>query len=94
MLVRKSLVKLGIKIDFFLDDGTRIPCIIADSKRVTPNENSNEWGHNQGQNVLEFEVSRDYYNRYGNPGNANWFPEWGGKRVSSATNLGENVLGI
>ena len=86
--------KVGDKIDFFLDDGTRIPCIIADAKRVTPDENSNEWGHNQGKNVLEFEVSRDYYNKYGNPGNANWFPEWGGKRVSSATNLGENVLGI
>ena len=86
--------KVGDKIDFFLDDGTRIPCIIADAKRVTPNENSNEWGHNQGQNIIEFEVSRDYYNKYGNPGSANWFPEWGGKRVSSATNLGENVLGI
>ena len=86
--------KVGDKIDFFLDDGTRIPCIIADAKRVTPNENSNEWGHNQGQNVIEFEVSRDYYERYGNPGSANWFPEWAGKRVASATNLGENVLGI
>lgn len=86
--------KVGDKIDFFLDDGTRIPCIIADAKRVTPNENSNEWGHNQGQNVIEFEVSRAYYNKYGNPGSANWFPEWAGKRVSSATNLGENVLGI
>lgn len=86
--------KVGDKVDFFLDDGTRIPCIIADAKRVTAAENSNEWGHSQGQNIIEFEVSRDYFNKYGNPGSSNWFPEWAGKRVASATNLGENVLGI
>lgn len=78
---------VGDKVDFFLDDGTKIPCIIADTKN--PNDaGCNEWGHGNGKNVIEFEVSKEYYNRYGNPGNNGWFSEWGGKRVASATNLG------
>ena len=85
--------KVGDKVDFFLEDGTKIPCIIADIKN--PNDpGCNEWGHENGQTIVEFEVSRAYYKQYGNPGNSNWFPEWAGKRVSSASNLGENVLGI
>lgn len=78
---------VGDKVDFFLEDGTKIPCIIADIKN--PNDAGfNQWGHNNGQNVIEFEVSRAYFRQYGNPGNSNWFPEWAGKRVASATNLG------
>lgn len=85
---------VGDKVDFFLDDGTKIPAIIADIK----NENdsgANEWGHNNGQNVIEFEVSHvAFYSTYGgsNPGTNGWHMEWAGKRVSSATNLGESVL--
>ncbi len=85
---------VGDKVDFFLDDGTKIPAIIADIK----NENdsgANEWGHNNGQNVIEFEVSHvAFYSTYGgsNPGTNGWHMEWSGKRVSSATNLGESVL--
>ena len=79
--------QVGDKVDFYLSDGTKIPCIIADIKN--PNDpGCNEWGHNNGQNVIEFEVARAYYNQYGNPGNNGWFSEWGGKRVTSATNLG------
>ena len=85
---------VGDKVDFFLDDGTKIPAIIADVKN--PNDDGyNEWGHNNGQNVLEFEVSHiAYYNTYhqSNPGHNGWHMEWANKRVSSATNLGENII--
>ena len=86
--------KVGDKVDFFLEDGTKIPCIIADIKN--PNDPGyNEWGHKNGQQIVEFEASRETFMKYGdNPGNNGWFPEWAGKRVSSASNLGENVLGI
>jgi len=78
---------VGDKVDFFLDDGTKIPTIIADIKNPS-DAGYNEWGHNNGQNILEFEVSRSMFKQHGNPGSGNWFPEWGGKRVSSAKNLG------
>lgn len=78
---------VGDMVDFFLEDGTKIQAIIADIKSSS-DAGYNEWGHNNGQNVLEFEVSRAYFKQYGNPGNSNWFPEWAGKRVASATNLG------
>ncbi len=79
--------KVGDKIDFFLEDGTRIPAIMFDTKN--PHDaNYNQWGHSDGGNVIEFEVLSSYYHRYGNPGSSEWFPQWAGKRVSSATNLG------
>lgn len=85
---------VGDKVDFFLEDGTKIPAIIADMKN--PNDAGyNKWGHNNGQNVLEFEVSHlAFYSTYkSNPGTNGWFEEeWGGKRVASATNLGENII--
>ena len=87
--------RVGDKVDFFLDDGTKIPCIIADIKNPG-DAGYNQWGHNNGQNVLEFEVSHvAFYNTYhqSNPGTNGWHMEWAGKRVSSATNLGENILG-
>ncbi|MBR3199271.1 MAG: hypothetical protein IKG27_04580 [Bacilli bacterium] len=80
--------KVGDKIDFFLEDGTRIPAIMFDTKN--PHDaHYNEWGHSDGGNVIEFEVLSSYYHRYGNPGSSEWFSQWGGKRVSSATNLTE-----
>lgn len=86
--------KVGDKIDFFLDDGTKIPTIMMDEKSqeyVAWDHNpANKWGHDNGANVLEFEVANSYYRKYGNPGNGynSWYKEWSGKRVSSATNLG------
>ena len=85
--------KVGDKIDFYLDDGTVIPSIIADIKS-SGDAGYNKWGHNNGQNVLEFEVSHlAFYSIYkSNPGTNGWYEEWGGKRVSGATNLGENII--
>ena len=90
----KKFGNVGDKVDFYLDDGTKIPAIIADIKNES-DSGANEWGHNNGQNVLEFEVSHlafySTYNRH-NPGTNGWHMEWAGKRVSSATNLGENII--
>ena len=89
----KKFGNVGDKVDFFLDDGTKIPAIIADIKNES-DSGANEWGHNNGQNVLEFEVSHvAFYQTYGsNPGTNGWHMEWAGKRVSSATNLGQSIL--
>lgn len=88
---------VGDKVDFYLDDGTKIPCIVADikSQEVVPWDTNpaNEWGHNDGKNIIEFEVLGETFRDYGdNPGLNGWFDEWGGKRVVSATNLGENII--
>lgn len=86
---------IGDKIDFYLSDGTKIPCIIADEKsqqvEAWDSDPANMWGHNDGQCVLEFEVSHDaFYNEHGrtNPGTSGWYSEWGGKRVTKADKLG------
>lgn len=86
--------KVGDKVDFFLEDGTKIPAIIADIKS-SGDAGYNKWGHNNGQNVLEFEVSTVAFRitYRSNPGTNGWFQnEWGGKRVASATNLGETII--
>lgn len=89
MACTETFGQAGDMVDFYLDDGTKIPCIIADIKAAI--HTNNKWGHSGGQNIIEFEVSRAYmYNEAGgvNPGNGNWFPEWGGKRVTKCENLG------
>lgn len=90
--------KVGDKIDFYFDDGTKIPTIMMDEKSQQvvawdPNP-ANKWGHDNGANILEFEVASSYYRKYGNPGNGynNWYKEWSNKRVASATNLGKGSV--
>ncbi len=83
--------KVGDKIDFFLEDGTRIPTIMFDTKNPS-DPHYNEWGHWDGGNVIEFEILTSYYHRYGNPGNGSYFSQWAGKRVSSATNLTDSGI--
>ena len=84
--------KVGDKIDFFLGDGTKIETIMMDEKSqsvVSWDTNpANKWGHNNGQQVLEFEILSPI-NSTGNVGS--WMG-WAGKRVASATNLGENII--
>ena len=85
--------KVGDKIDFFLGDGTKIETIMMDEKSqsvVSWDTNpANKWGHSDGQQVLEFEILSPM-NSTGNVGS--WMG-WAGKRVASATNLGENIIG-
>ena len=88
---------VGDKVDFYLEDGTKIPCIIADLKSqevVAWDQNpANKWGHKNGQSILEFEASRDTFNKYGdNPGTNGWFDNWGNKKVIGAINLHDNIL--
>lgn len=89
----------GELIDFTLEDGTVIPCIIGDSKG-NPNNCAddsvykvNEWGHENGKNVIEFIVDKNsWYNPENsiikdNPGTSSNHPEWS-QRVVSATRYG------
>ena len=81
----------GDQVDFYLDDGTLIPCIISDIK----NENDpgcNEWGHNDGHCVLEFQYisNQGYGAGLGNP--QNYVPGLNGHRVAGWTNLNSNIL--
>lgn len=85
--------KIGDKIDFYLGDGTKIETIMMDEKSQKVEKwdrnPANKWGHNNGQQVLEFEILSPV-NGSGNVGS--WMG-WSGKRVASATNLGENIIG-
>lgn len=78
---------VGDRITFYLNDGTAIPCIMLDTKNEG-DPGCNEWGHDEGRGVLEFEVDRAYYLSNGNPGSDAWMPNWAGKRVASWTNEG------
>ena len=88
--------KTGDSVDFYLENGTKIPALIFDTKN--PNDpGCNKWGHDNGANVIEFEVSTNAFrNQYGgnNPGNNGWHMEWAGSRVASATNLGNGVAPV
>lgn len=63
---------VGDKITFTLADGTELPCIMADEKGA---DAGNEWGHENGRCLLELEVDKDYFFKYGNPGSDEWHPE-------------------
>lgn len=90
---------VGEYVDFKLDDGTVIPCIIGDSKGGPNNcaDDSvykvNEWGHENGKNVIEFIVDkRSWYDPdnsivKNNPGTDSNHPEWN-HRVVEATTYG------
>ena len=62
--------QVGEYVDFKLEDGTILKCIIGDSKGgVNPQYNVSEWGHNNGKNVVEFIVDENsWYNKKDNPG--------------------------
>ena len=81
--------RCGDEVTFKLEDGTAIPGIIADIKS-SADPGCNEWGHNNGQNIIEFEVLRSRFVESGNPGSDAWHPEWAGKRVSSCIIAGES----
>ena len=69
--------QIGDYIDFYQEDGTRIPCIIGDLK----NQNDigcNEWGHMNGECIVEFVVDQNtwYSISHANPGTLSCHPEW------------------
>lgn len=77
--------QVGEYVDFKLEDGTILKCIIGDSKGgVNPQYNVSEWGHNNGKNVVEFIVDKkSWYNKKDNPGTPSNHPEWN-HRVTEA----------
>lgn len=71
----------GDKINVELENGTTVPCVIADVKN--PNDsNYTAYGHKietptkSGVNILEFEVNKDSYIALGNITTNNWHLEW------------------
>ena len=84
--------RVGDIVEFRLSDGRVLPCIIADEKN-TSDPGCNEWGHDNGRSIIEFEVQSSWYRSYGNPGSRNWMPEWRGLYVDEAMNTGRNILG-
>lgn len=79
--------KSGDMVDFYLDDGTVIPCIISDTKNES-DAGCNEWGHLDGHCVLEFQyhTGMGYDAGKGNP--QNYVPGLDGHRVAGWTNRG------
>ena len=91
----------GDNVDFYLENGTVIHTIVFDEKsqEVVPwdDDPANKWGHDDGANIIEFQVSSNAFrNQYGgyNPGNNGWHMEWAGSRVASATNLGKGAAPV
>ena len=83
---------IGDKVNFYLEDGTVLECVLKDAKAQVycdhDHNPANKWGHKDGQQVIEFEVT-DVLNDTGDVGT--WIGI-SGQRVVSALNLGENIL--
>lgn len=77
--------QVGEYVDFKLEDGTILKCIIGDSKGgVNPSEGVSEWGHNNGKNVVEFVVDKNsWYGKKDNPGTSSNHPEWNHRVVEA-----------
>ena len=70
--------QVGDYIDFYLANGMVLPCIIGDIKNQN-DAGCNQWGHLNGQCIVEFVVNRDtwYTNpMHANPGTQSCHPEW------------------
>lgn len=85
--VLEKFGKVGDYMTVQLDNGTNINCIVADTKRAS--ECPNGWGHAEGNtvSVVEWEVSTDYFNRYGNPGSG-YGKELHGRKAAKLINGG------
>ncbi len=68
---------IGDYVDFYQEDGTKIPCIIGDLKNKH-DAGCNKWGHMNGQCIVEFVVDQTswYPTHHANPGTASCHPEW------------------
>lgn len=76
----------GDYIDFYINTASGqivLPCIIGDIKNQD-DEGCNQWGHINGQCVIEFVVDQgSWYGKKENPGTASNHPEWAGKVVKA-----------
>lgn len=87
--VTTTFGNVGDYIDVYQEDGTVIKCIIGDIKSQN-DAGCTEWGHNNGQCVVEFVVDKSMW--YGssmhvNPGTANCHPEWN-QNITKIVNKG------
>lgn len=74
--VTETFGKVGDFIDVYKEDGTIIKCIIGDIKNQS-DPGCNEYGHNNGQNIIEFVVDTNtWYGGHENPGTDRCHPEW------------------
>ena len=79
--------QVGDLIDFKLADGTVVKTIMGDAKDQS-DPGCNEWGHENGANVLEFMVNGKLWGySHANPGTDECHPEFG-QQVVSAVNYG------
>lgn len=80
--------EVGDYIDWYQEDGTTIKSIIGDIKDQT-DEGCTEWGHNNGEVVVEFIVDKDswYGTGHANPGTSSCHPEWN-QYITKAINRG------
>lgn len=72
--------QVGDYVDFYLEDGSVMQCIIGDIKNQN-DAGCNTWGHMNGDCIIESVVDKDtwYFNGQGvheNPGNPSCHPEW------------------
>lgn len=82
--------EVGDYIDFYRENGDVIHAVIGDIKNQS-DPGCNEYGHSQGQCVVEYVVSKSWYPSHANPGTEYCHPEWN-SRVERAVNLGKNYL--
>ena len=68
--------QVGDMVDFTFDDGSTINCIIGDIKNPS-DPGCNEWGHDNGNCIIEFVVDMNlWYPSHANPGTPGFHPEW------------------
>ena len=87
--------QVGDYVDFYQSNGNVLKCIIGDMKAQEvcawdPNP-ANQWGHQNGQIVVEFVVDKTtWYTSplHANPGTSSCHPEWGGQTIVKAVNGG------
>ena len=77
--------KVGDYIDVYQEDGTVIKCVIGDIKNQN-DAGCNEWGHNNGQCVLEFVVDKNSW--YGTNKTVNGIHPEFNKNITKIVNKG------
>lgn len=78
---------VGDYIDWYLEDGTVIQTIVGDIKNQN-DPGCNQWGHDNGQTIVEFVVDYDtWYPSHTPPGSGNFHPEWN-QYITKAVNTG------
>lgn len=82
---------VGDRVQFRLENGEIINCIIADAKSKG-DVNYTDYGHIHQGNILclEMEVAYDYHRRFTNPASNGWKMEWNSRPVE-ARNMGPYV---